>query len=65
MKCPKCGNERLFYVAVSATADYNAATDCISNLGNPIIDDRETATCELCNYAAAFEEFENKEPNEK
>lgn len=61
MKCPKCGNTKMFLVAVSSTASYDAENDDLYDLEDSVIDDRETATCAVCDHAGPYEEFEPKE----
>lgn len=51
----------MFLVAVSSTASYDAGNDDLYDLEDSVIDDRETATCAVCDYAGPYEEFEPKE----
>lgn len=60
MKCPKCGNKKDFFVAISATAKYDAETDELSDYEDIVIDDRELVTCCKCDYVDNVEEFDNE-----
>lgn len=60
MKCPECGNEEVFLVAISATAMYDAKNDILYNYGDIKIDDRELITCCKCNHIGRMDEFETK-----
>ena len=60
MKCPKCGNEKKFLIAISATAMYDAEDDTLYDFEDMMIDDRELVTCKICNHVGTMDEFETK-----